>query len=228
MSSVAEEWAFLWHGDLSGSADVHTPFGHEEAVYRLAYRRTVGKDGIYAAGIAEDITEAHAAAARLKDGTGHPEQAGISGDEAIRLRVEAELALLHPGEKGVLFAVGIDSFEELEGKQEACVRVMENTLHAEFRGNDIFGRLSRKGRYIVFFCGSLSIDVVERRAQHFLDEFQRQALDTSINATCSLGIAVAGGAKPSAETLNSAASFALDEALVRGTHHYRMFDSNRY
>lgn len=224
MSSASEEWQFLWHGETAGTADAHAPFWHEEAVYRLTYRYVPAAGETYVVGIAEDITEVHAAAMRLK------ESAALSGSETIGARIEAELALLRPREKGVLFALEIDGLAEMATQQarEASIRVMEDTLRAEFRGNDIFGRLEREGRYIVFFCGSLSIDVVERRAQHFLDEYQRRALDTSLTATCSLGIAVTGDARADAGALISASNAALNEAILRGSHHYRMFDGNRY
>ena len=217
-STRAEEWRFLWEGPLKGCVDVHAPGRSGGSVYRLTYTR-LGSDGVV--GFAEEISSKAEEASH-----------GLRVDvKSLEVRIDAELILLREREKGVLFAVEIDGYGKGEltsqRQKEKCFIAMETALHAEFRDTDILGALS-DARFIVFFHGVLSIDVVERRAQRFLDEFARRALDSSLPASCSIGIAVANGELLRARDLIDAAGEALDGVIAHGANHYRMYESEKY
>ena len=112
-------------------------------------------------------------------------------------------------------------------KRISALKLWKLRFRAEFRDTDIFGLLPN-ARFIVFFRGALSIDVVEERAQRFLDEFSRRAIDSSLPISCSIGIAVTGSEQTLAKQLISYAGQVLDEIVVRGANRYRMFESEKY
>ena len=217
-SKTAKEWNFLWEGPPKGCVDAHAPGRMNGALFRLTYTR-LGRDGVV--GFAEELS---------------PQDGGTSQGLRVDLktlaaRINAELVLLRAREKGVLFAAEIDGYGKGElanaSQQDKSFGAMETSLRAEFRDSDILGAIS-DSRFIVFFRGALSIDVVERRAQRFLDEFARRSLDMSLPASCSIGIAVAGGELDTAEALLDAAGKALDDVVARGANHYRMYESEKY
>ena len=217
-SKQAQEWRFLWKGPSQGCVDVHAPGRISGSVYRLTYTR-LGHDGVV--GFAEEISPKEDDASN-----------GLHIDaKTLAARIDAELILLREREKGVLFALEIDGYGKGDlispYQQEKCFGAMETALRAEFRDSDILGSVS-DARFIVFFHGVLSIDVVERRAQRFLDEFARRALDSALPASCSIGIAVANGDMAKAEDLISAAGEALDGVIAHGANHYRMYESEKY
>ncbi|MBO4852901.1 MAG: diguanylate cyclase [Schwartzia sp.] len=217
-SKTAKEWNFLWEGPSKGCVDVHAPGRLNGALFRLTYTR-LGQDGVV--GFAEELSP--------KDGE-TPQ--GLRVDlKTLAARINAELVLLRAREKGVLFAAEIDGYGKGElansSWKDKCFSAMETVLHAEFRDTDILGAITDT-RFIVFFRGALSIDVVERRAQRFLDEFARRALDMSLPASCSIGIAVAGNELGTAEELIDAAGKALGDVVARGANHYRMYEGEKY
>ena len=213
----SEAWSFLWGKAASGFVDVRKTPWRDDMGFRLTYLRA-GKSGDVV-GFAEELAS------------------GIGGDaqtidaEALFARMGADLVLLRGREKGVLFAMEATKAGRVVSskavQEQAFIDLLEQTIRAEFRGRDIFGRISET-RYLVFFRGELPIDVVERRAQHFLDEFSRRALDSTIAACCTIGIAVTGSGHSSAQELVSAAEQALNEAIARGANHYRMYENERY
>ena len=220
-TEAADEWHFLWEGQPSGSLDVHAPERKDGALFRLTYKRLEDNTGVV--GVADVISARQGANAR---------NGGAICDEGVlAARINADMLLLQQREKGVLFAIKIDGLgkNELanESQEEKCIEILIASIHAEFRDTDIFGTLPDE-RFFVFFRGALSIDVLERRAQHFLDEFSRRALDSMITASCTIGIAVTGGAHSAAKDLIAAASQALDEAMARGVNHYRMYENEKY
>ena len=220
-SNAAPEWEFLWEKQATGCVDVHTPKNLNGAMFRLTYKRLRRGKGVV--GVAEPLSASDEASARWEK--------SLCDESALTARIEDDMLLLRPHEKGVMFALGLDGFGE--GKPENAVlknkgyEIMEDTIRAEFRDSDIFGLLA-EAKYIVFFRGSLSIDVVEQRAQRFLDEFSRRAIDNSLTVSCSIGIAVIGKERPSAKQMIAFARQALKEASVRGANRYRMFESEKY
>lgn len=220
-SDAAAEWRFLWEGQEAGCIDVHEPENRNGVLLRLTYRRL--EEGKEVVGFAEVLSKSKEAKAN-RGGL-------ICSESALIARINADMMMLHAQEKGVLFAIGIDGLGQgdlaSESQKEKCIEIMLAAIRAEFRDIDIFGFLSET-RFFVFFRGVLSIDVLERRAQHFLDEFSRRVLDSPITASCTIGIAVTGGDRTTAKELMAAAGKALDEAMVRGASHYRMFESEKY
>ncbi len=220
-SDTVDEWRFLWEGQPTGGVDVHEPGKKDGAIFRLTYKRL---DSIGAVvGFAEVLS--------MPKGDKAYRGGVICNEVELTARINADMLLLNAREKGVLFAIGIDEGDRGnladESQKEKCVESMMATIRSEFRDKDIFGFLW-DARFIVFFRGALSIDVLERRAQHFLDEFSRRALDSSITASCTIGIAVTGGGRSTAKELMAAAGQTLDDAMLRGANHYRMFESEKY
>ncbi len=221
-SESSQEWSFLWEGSVTGSVDVHAPGCKTGALFRLTFLRLEHGQGVI--GIAEELSA-------KTPGPLFRLQGGVSEKNVLVERIEDELMLLHEREKGVLFAmeiggVGKDNRTDLKQK-EKCLGVLEKTIHDEFRDTDIIGILSET-RVIVFFHGELSIDVVEHRAQRFLDDFSRRAMDLSLPLSCSIGISVTAGGQLAATNLIATAEKVLNEAIDRGANHYRMFESDKY
>lgn len=220
-SDIASEWQFLWDEQATGCVDVHAPEKRDDALFRLTYRRLERERGVI--GFAEPLS--------VSKGVTAIRGRAICDENALIARIDADMLLLRTREKGVMFALGIDRFDKGNfadtSQKIKCYEIMEATMRAEFRDSDIFGLIS-DARYIVFFRGSLSIDVVEYRAQRFLDEFSRRALDNSLQISCSIGIAVTGKEQTSAKQLIDCARQALDEATSRGVNRYRMFESEKY
>lgn len=220
-SEAASEWQFLWEAQTTGCVDVHAPEKKDGTLFRLTYKRLERDRGVV--GFAEPLSAPKGAEAiRGK---------AICDESALTARIDADMLLLRTREKGVMFALGIDGFGKgnlaSASQKNKCYEIMEATMRAEFRDSDIIGLLSDT-RFIVFFRGALSIDIVEQRAQRFLDEFSRRALDNSLSITCSIGIAVTGKEQVSAKQLIAFAGRALDEMALRGSNRYRMFESEKY
>ncbi len=220
-SEIAAEWRFLWEDQTTGCVDVHAPRKEDGSLFRLTYKRLEKDKGVV--GFAEALSAAKGATAL--------QGRAICDEGALIARVDADMLLLQAREKGVMFALGIDGFGKgelaKESQKNKCYEIMEATIQAEFRDTDIFGFLPN-ARFVVFFRGSLSIDVVEERAQRFLDEFSRRALDSSLPLSCSIGIAVTGNEQAFAKQLLASAGHVLDEIAARGTNRYRMFESEKY
>lgn len=216
---TAAEWAFLWSGKASGFVDVHDTPWQKDGNFRLTYLRV---------GDSEDVV---GIADKLNGEMDYDLLSNINLGK-LTMRIDAEIMLLHPREKGVLFvmeAAGTTAKKTTEKENQSLtyIDVLEQTIRSEFRGQDILNRLSTT-RHLVFFRGELPIDVIEHRAQMFLDEYARRAMDLMIPTVCSIGIAVTGKELTSAEELIAAAGQALDAAIDRGSNHYRMYESNRY
>ena len=220
-SDIASEWRFLWDEQTTGCVDVHAPEKRDGALFRLTYRRLEREKGVV--GFAEPLS-ASKGAATIRG-------RAICDESALTARIDADMLLLRTREKGVMFALGIDGVgkDELSSIRQTskCYEIIEATMLSEFRDSDIFGFLSDE-RFIVFFRGALSIDVVEQRAQHFMDEISRRAIDNSFPISCNIGIAVTGREQTSAKQLISYAEQALNDAKSRGANRYRMFKSEKY
>ncbi len=212
------EWDFLWGGMVSGFADVHDTPWQKGGMYRLTYLRV---------GDSKDVV---GVADKIDDFLGAEFLPGVDL-ERLASRIDAEMLLLRPREKGVLFVLeaGMNktAANTAENQNLPQADLLEQTVRSEFRGQDVLSRISNT-RYLVFFKGELPIDVIEHRAQVFLDEFGRRAMDSKISTTCSIGIAVTGGSLTSAKALITAAEEALDEVIERGANHYRMYENDRY
>ena len=220
-TGMVSEWRFLWEGQLTGCVNVHAPKKEDGTVFRLTYKRLHNDKGVV--GFAEALSTPKGATAL--------QGRAICDEEALAARIDADMLLLQAREKGVMFALGIDGFGKgelaKENQKNKCYEIMEATIQAEFRDTDIFGLLP-DARFIVFFRGALSIDIVEERAQRFLDEFSRRALDNSLPLSCSIGIAVTGNEQVFAKQLLASAGNVLDEIAARGKNRYRMFESEKY
>ena len=220
-TDIADDWRFLWEMQGTGYVDVHAPGTRSGPLYRLTYSRLKKDKGVV--GFAEPLSP-------KKETTAFQGRA-ICDEETLAARIDNDMLLLQAQEKGVMFVLGIDGFGKgelaKENQKNKCFEIMEATLRAEFRDTDIFGLLPN-ARFIVFFRGALSIDVVEERAQRFLDEFSRRAIDSSLPISCSIGIAVTGSEHALAKQLIAYAGQVLDEIVVRGANRYRMFESEKY
>lgn len=220
-SNVASEWKFLWEGQASGCINVHELKKRHGALFRLTFKRLENGTGVV--GFAEPLPSS----LEVKAIHGR----AICDESALTARIDADMLLLRTREKGVMFALGIDGVgkDELSSIRQTskCYEIIEATMLSEFRDSDIFGFLSDE-RFIVFFRGALSIDVVEQRAQHFMDEISRRAIDNSFPISCNIGIAVTGREQTSAKQLISYAEQALNDAKSRGANRYRMFESEKY
>lgn len=215
---VSAEWGFLWSGKSSGFTDVHDTPWQKDGNYRLTFLRI--RDGKDVVGFAEKL-----------DGEMDSDLLSDINLDKLTTRINTEMMLLHPREKGVLFVMEASApTKKTMSKGDrhlTYVDILEQAIRSEFRGQDILSRLSGT-RYLVFFRGELPIDIIEHRAQTFLDEFARLALDSMIPTVCSIGIAVTGKELISSKDLIAAAGQALDEAIDRGSNHYRMFENTRY
>ena len=218
LGKMAAEWDFLWNGKPSGFVDVHDAPWQKDGNFRLTYLRVGDSEDVV--GFADEL-----------NGEMSSDLLSDINLEKLATRIDTEMMLLHPREKGVLFVMEASAPTKKNALKEnnplTYVDILEQTIRSEFRGQDILSRLSST-RYLVFFRGELPIDVIEHRAQTFLDEFSRRAMDSMIPTVCSIGIAVTGKELTSAKELIAAAGQALDAAIDRGSNHYRMYESNRY
>ena len=216
--NAAAEWNFLWNGKPSGFADVHDTPWQKGGNFRLTYLRVSDSENVV--GFADEL-----------NGDINSDLLSDINLSKLATRIDTEIMLLHPREKGVLFVMEASApTKKNTPKAEnplTCVDILEQTVRSEFRGQDVLSRLTNT-RYLVFFRGELPIDIIEHRAQNFLDEFSRRAMDSMIPTVCSIGIAVTGKELSSAKDLIEAAGQALDEAIDRGSNHYRMYEINRY
>ncbi|WP_338625410.1 diguanylate cyclase [Selenomonas sp. TAMA-11512] len=142
------------------------------------------------------------------------------------------LSELRTSEKGVLFVVSIDAFREIieelgQAAYDSYLSMISQVLHADVRVMDILGRLDDQSVGI-FITGCISIDIVEKRAQHILDLFLRVQPKDFHPITFSMGIAIRGASGTanhlSFEKMEAQAKEAMMSARNFGPNRYRMYD----
>ena len=142
------------------------------------------------------------------------------------------LTELRTNEKGVLFVVGIDAFQEImdelgKSAYDNYLSMLSEVLHADVRTMDILGKLDDQSVGI-FISGCISIDIVEKRAQHLLDLFLRVQLKDFHPVTFSMGIAIRGTSNTinrlSFDKMANQAREAMCSARNFGPNRYRMYD----
>jgi diguanylate cyclase (GGDEF)-like protein len=147
--------------------------------------------------------------------------------------VDDVIAGLHEGEKGILFLLAIHDFAKTrrdigDRNLDNYMQSTMNALLADFRSKDIIRRIDTD-RFVVFICGTLSIDVIEKRAQRIMDFFLRVNMrDAQIagagKVSCSMGVAV-GSQHTDYHQLQAQADEALEHAW---NNHFRMYGDWKY
>ena len=197
---------------------------------RTSYRSLAMENGeVYAiVGFMENI---HDAARRMEQ-----QEARLKRDpktrlfdrDGLELLVNHQLMELSHGEKGVLFIVSIDDYEELcrtlgEAACNSYIAALSNSVRTDFRGVDVFGRLNRD-EVVIFISGRVSIDIIEKRAQRILDLFLRVQPQDHEPVSFSMGISVTGSTKQSFEHMVKEADEAMLSARKFGPNRCRMYD----
>lgn len=159
-------------------------------------------------------------------------QTKLFDQDAFAGLVMQRLTELRASEKGVLFVVGIDAFQEIVeelGKTayDSYLSMLSEVLHADVRAVDILGRLDDQSVGI-FISGCISIDIVEKRAQQILDLFLRVQPKDFHPITFSMGIAIRGVSSAinrlSFDKMENQAKEAMQSARNFGPNRYRMYD----
>lgn len=162
-------------------------------------------------------------------------EASKSGDRIyegkdLEQMVSARLRSLQIGEKGVLFLLSINNFDDsgTSGRMAGFyLRAVAEAIRSDFRGEDIIGRI-REDVFLVFICGETSIDIIERRAQRILDLCQRVPMAEGRPTICSLGVAASGSGRQQFSVMLRQAETALAAAKDRGDNQYRLFEEEKY
>ena len=200
--------------------------------YRVSWQRLTHEGETVILGCVADVHDEkvahqHLLATLSRDSLTHLYD-GPSAKELISEGIEN----LQPGEKGVVLLLNLDDFHlinEAAGKAggDSCLRSVAEQLSKDFRDNDIFGRLEGD-TFAIYFRGTFSIDVIERRAQHIVDVFMNIGTGTVRTLTCSIGVAVVSSRREDFATVMKKAELALKEAKKRGKNRYRMYDGERF
>ena len=202
--------------------------------YRTAYRSLADETGkVYAiAGYTEDINEEVMEHNRLVESVQRDPLTRLYNAETVEALIDQRLQGMEQGEKGVLFILGIDSFQKARQRVGgmACdgyLRAIAESVRSDFRGADILGRIS-EDEFVIFICGRLSIDIIEKRAQHIIDLFLRVQLQDFHSVSCGMGIAATGSNTISYSIMRGQAARALQQAESYGANRYRMYDDDKY
>ena len=228
----------LFDGDFKlggqGTAEFCARFWQDEyRWYRATYRRLEEENGgAFVVGYTEDINAEVLAHRQLVDTAQRDPLTKLYNREATEKLVNDEILSLRPGEKGVLLYLDIDDFKQVNSRfghmsGDGYLRAVTETLRSDFRDVDIFGRMGGD-EFLVFFKGFLSIDVIEKRAQHIVDLFIHVQIENFSAISCSMGVSVTGSREDSFETLLPKAEKALKDAKRRGKNRYRMYDDEHY
>ena len=221
---------------MRGTFDYHLRFWSDApSYYRAVYQSLADLSGnIYAlVGYTEDISEE---TVRSQQKVAVNEQRDsltkmYNRDMTERL-INEHLEHLPSGEKGVLFLLDIDNFRQVNEKLgvmagDGYLRAISEAVRADFRGADILGRVGGD-EFVIFMHGSVSIDTIERKAQHIIDIFMRVPLENFTSAACSIGIAATTSAEMKYGLLQPKAEKALASAKKRGHNRYCMYGEDRY
>ena len=164
-----------------------------------------------------------------QDGSSNATQ--IYEGEQLAQRVDSQLKSLVPGEKGVMFLLSITNFRQradVEPKMaNFYLRSVAEAIRSDFRGEDILGRV-RENVFLIFICGSTSIDVIERRAQRIIDICQRVPMFGGQTPLCNVGATASGSNRQQFSVMLKQAEVALAAAKGRGDNQYRLFEEEKY
>ena len=197
---------------------------------RTSYRSLTGKDGqVYAVvGLMEDLHDAAHMMERQEAQLKRDPQTRLFDREGLELLVNHQLMELLRGEKGVLFIVGIDDYEELsktlgESSCNGYIGTLSDSVRADFRGVDVFGRVNAD-EVAVFISGRISIDIIEKRAQRILDLFLRVQPQDHAPVSFSMGISVTSSSTATFGHMVEEAEEAMLSARRFGPNRCRMYD----
>ena len=197
---------------------------------RTSYRSLAAEDGqIYAVvGLMEDLHDTTHMMERQEAQLKRDPQTRLFDREGLELLVNHQLMNLLRGEKGVLFIVGIDDYEELcealgESACNGYIGTLSDSVRADFRGVDVFGRVKRD-EVAVFISGRISIDIIEKRAQRILDLFLRVQPQDHAPVSFSMGISVTGLPAETFDHMVDEAEEAMLSARRFGPNRCRMYD----
>lgn len=220
-------------GAKSGSIETMASLWKSDASFnRIVFQRIDSPDGAVVVGYADDISDESVERERIKKEGEKDKLTGLYVRDTLVKLIEFELGALAPGEKGVIFYFDVDSFAEFNTAHgrpagDSFLRAVASLLRTEFRGVDLLSRIG-PDEFAVFFRGYLTIDVIERRAQHLLDSVRHLQSELTETASCSMGISVTGSPRENSEMLLEHAGQALKSVKKYGGNRYRMFDNDRY
>ena len=233
---ILDEMLQVCHAPMAGTIEYSAILTDPENYrwYRTAYQSLADEEGnVYAiAGYTEDINDEVLEHNRLVESVQRDSLTHLYNAETVEKMIDQRLQLMQSGEKGVLFVLGLDSFQKARQRVGgmACdgyLRAVAESVRADFRGADILGRIG-EDEFVVFICGRLSIDIIEKRAQHIIDLFLRVQLQEFRSVSCGMGIAATNSQTMSYAVLRQQAGKALQQAKSYGANRYRMFDDDKY
>jgi len=200
--------------------------------YRCSWQRMTNDGETFVFGCVDDVHDEKVARQHLLSTLTQDRVTHLYDAVSTQELVSAAIDNLQPGEKGVVMLLDLDDFHLINEQAgtiggDNCLRNVADALSKDFRENDIFGRLEGDS-FAIYFCGVFSIDVIERRVQHIVDVFANISTGTSLQLTCSIGVAVVSSRHESYSALLKKASAALKEAKARGKNRYRMYDGERF
>ena len=119
--NAAAEWNFLWNGKPSGFADVHDTPWQKGGNFRLTYLRVSDSENVV--GFADEL-----------NGDMNSDLLSDINLSKLATRIDTEIMLLHPREKGVLFVMEA-SAPTKKNTPEAenpltCVDILEQTVRS--------------------------------------------------------------------------------------------------
>lgn len=197
---------------------------------RTSYRSMADESGkVYAViGLLEDIHDEAHMLERQEAQLKRDPQTRLFDRDGLELLVSHQLKELSRGEKGVLFIVGIDNYEDLLESlgESACngyIGTLSDSVRADFRGVDVFGRVNEEA-VAVFISGRISIDIIEKRAQRILDLFLRVQPQDYSSVSFSMGISVTGSPSETFGHMVEEAEEAMLSARRFGPNRCRMYD----
>lgn len=148
-----------------------------------------------------------------------------NGPELTEAKVNESIHSLRQGEKGIFLIADITGLEfdgsEMTQEIELGLRGMVDMMRADFREEDVFGRIG-KTRYAAFFKGNLAIDVIEKRLQHLMEIFVHAQHGADFYS-CNMGVVTTGSVEDSFSAMLKKAEMALQTAVKRGANKYRMY-----
>ncbi len=148
--------------------------------------------------------------------------------DATSALVDQAISRLSPGEKGVIFYFDLSDYPKLIREHglsaaESYIRQLADVLRTDFRSGDIIGQIA-DDRFVIFFNGYFTIDVIESRAQHLINLFRKVRTELISPVACNLGVAVTGSNGIGFSQLLPKAAHSLEIAKRRGQNRYCMFD----
>ncbi len=225
-------------GEMESHSNLFTAMPH---LYRMSYRSLSGDTGkVYAIiGFSQQVdgvlvtgpSEAEEDRQEKKSAMSAPEMYGAATGVQLELKVNQALRAMQPGQKGILFLLSIRYPKMSDTQQEQTmvhhVRSAAEAVRADFRNEDILGQV-QDNAYVIFMCGNMTIDVIERRAQRMIDLCQRLPMLKLAGVSCSVGIAATSSKHQHYDAMFKQAQIALAEASRHGSNQYRLFEDEKY